>query len=1180
VKSIYSFLRRNVKEITAALIPAAECVQSRAGFLLSGRECIKFNTTIFEKLKEKNNIKAIILGLILTILTIVNITVSNSDTFYSTKKVNVIKQFDQVETSCLQKGNGTFQLVDGDNYIVLPVKEKYDAMKISIGKVSNPVEISQIKIWYGTANGKWKTENTIPVALDDDNEVLSVKFSRPISGNVKITLEGKGEVISIKSISFYRSGLFVSAKSIIRMVAVFFALLAFFALCARYILGIDNKTKLFFSIIFLGEVFFLINNYFTNNYLIAGYFYPDADDSFMDYFNMLALLNKKDPYYLNASYPALCFVILKFFHNFLPHDLAVQESGKLLRANYIAMLGFVILFSVLSICIIAVIRRIIKNSYKSLYSIILLLSGPLLFTIQRGNLLLISLLFLLVYILFYDSEDKKERYIAYVALAIAAAIKIYPALFGLMTLKKKRYKETIHLAIIGFLIFIIPFYAFSGLDTLKEMLHGLQVANKELTSQGAGHNFSLVNLAAIVSAYIGHTFTISKVVIALITIVLIGVAYLAKKEWHSLFLIATACIWFPEFSFTYVLAFYLPAAFSLNNEREEDTSLEYFNLIMLALLQVPFAFLYLKNIDEFLNIGYYAHFMSYSTLVPNVIIVVMVLKIFFEVASTRFNVSVAARRSVRIVAVAVCVGLVTLDLVHTIYVNVGEKSKDSIRAYIEYSKGELTTEKNYYKFTGKGTKSNPYQISSSEELIQLRDAVNEGYSFSNKYFKQLADIDMSEVKNWEPLGDQRFRSHSFNGIYDGDGHSISNIKCDNPYLSSAFCSNLGGIICNLCICDSDFSGENAATFFAGKSVSDAAIINCYASNNNVNGRVAAGIADQFSGSIINCLSDVKCYGVADTGVYTKAYGQVVNVNSLYGSVDIPATKVTDEDLQYIDEKKTDRARLLTYYYNSTVSRYPQTFESLSEKTDLNIWSNDGESPRLVAGAKLKGAGTIKNPFKVKTIEDLICIRELVNSGVGFENQYIKQTADIDMSAVEKWIPIGNKESRVFKGTYDGNGHKISKLYILSEYNENVGLFGYMNGTVANLIVKDAWVGGNCVGIIASDGRMGTIVNCYADGILYGYGAGGIAYNIRGEVHNCVAITNPQTEVFHGIAGTDDTEVKNVYSNLADGSDSLSGEIIDESMIKSLNSYVEKYNSKTEGIVLKKWVNDADGYTLK
>lgn len=100
-----------------------------------------------------------------------------------------------------------------------------------------------------------------------------------------------------------------------------------------------------------------------------------------------------------------------------------------------------------------------------------------------------------------------------------------------------------------------------------------------------------------------------------------------------------------------------------------------------------------------------------------------------------------------------------------------------------------------YTFSGGGTSSNPYLISSSTDLKNLSTNVNNGTTYSNKYFAMTANINLGNNK-FTPIG--KNSSYPFKGIFDGNGYTISNIyitESSNPagifgYVISATISNL------------------------------------------------------------------------------------------------------------------------------------------------------------------------------------------------------------------------------------------------------------------------------------------------------------------------------------------------------------------------------------------------------
>ena len=61
---------------------------------------------------------------------------------------------------------------------------------------------------------------------------------------------------------------------------------------------------------------------------------------------------------------------------------------------------------------------------KVVFCFVILFSLPFIFLWDRGNAVLLTLIALLGFVLFYESESNKKRIVAYICLGIAAGIKI------------------------------------------------------------------------------------------------------------------------------------------------------------------------------------------------------------------------------------------------------------------------------------------------------------------------------------------------------------------------------------------------------------------------------------------------------------------------------------------------------------------------------------------------------------------------------------------------------------------------------------------------------------------------------------------------------------------------------------------------------------------------------------
>ena len=107
---------------------------------------------------------------------------------------------------------------------------------------------------------------------------------------------------------------------------------------------------------------------------------------------------------------------------------------------------------------------------------------------------------------------------------------------------------------------------------------------------------------------------------------------------------------------------------------------------------------------------------------------------------------------------------------------------------------------------GSGAASSPYIIETAEQLAYLAQQVNAGTTYSGKYFKMAADIDLNG-KQWTPIGTD---SAPFKGIFEGGHHIVYNLYISNDnidrvglfgYVADGGISSLGVENCNIKVYD-------------------------------------------------------------------------------------------------------------------------------------------------------------------------------------------------------------------------------------------------------------------------------------------------------------------------------------------------------------------------------------------
>ena len=115
---------------------------------------------------------------------------------------------------------------------------------------------------------------------------------------------------------------------------------------------------------------------------------------------------------------------------------------------------------------------------------------------------------------------------------------------------------------------------------------------------------------------------------------------------------------------------------------------------------------------------------------------------------------------------------------------------------------------------------------------------------------------------------------------------------------------------------------------------------------------------------------------------------------------------------------------------------------------------------------LKAAQYTESPLIISTVEDLKAFAKSVNSGNSYQGKVVRLSADIWLNdttgwqnwnrqtKMKSWIPVGTLKTP-FEGTFDGNGHTISGLFIKTGSETFYqGLFGCLKrATVKNIHIR-------------------------------------------------------------------------------------------------------------------------------
>lgn len=152
----------------------------------------------------------------------------------------------------------------------------------------------------------------------------------------------------------------------------------------------------------------------------------------------------------------------------------------------------------------------------------------------------------------------------------------------------------------------------------------------------------------------------------------------------------------------------------------------------------------------------------------------------------------------------------------------------------------------------------------------------------------------------------------------------------------------------------------------------------------------------------------------------------------------------------------------------------------------------------VTATQPKGDGSAGSPFQIGKYSELVWFQQYVDKGNYSVNAIL--TADITANtnlisngtyvaanAKYTWTPItrDGDSSSVYIGTFNGNGHTISGLYV-NDREDCTAFIGQSNGTIKNLYITDSYFAGYFMTatFIGYGYGYSTIENCGSDAVIY------------------------------------------------------------------------------------------------
>lgn len=322
-------------------------------------------------------------------------------------------------------------------------------------------------------------------------------------------------------------------------------------------------------------------------------FFAKTNDLFADFFNVMIYIAEKDVYFNPVNGPQekiyfpLAYMFMRLFSGFA--DYSSLRLGQVYSITP-AMMSF-LLYSLGSIFLFFhSLNKISKLNARM--ALVLCLSSVFLFTIERGNLILIASACAFYFIAYRDSRKPWQRYLALLLLCISVVLKGYPVVLGLYLLQEKRWNDIMFCTITCLLLAFLPFLYFEhGVDNIPQFFNNVRVSNKVYVNAfypRYGLNVYVqeffIRITKTDTTIYRICVWIAKSVIYLLSLLSVLFFFKQNTQWKKLLMICLIIAWIPANNAFYCGVYFIPAlVLFLNQDRFDKRDFVYMILFCLFL---------------------------------------------------------------------------------------------------------------------------------------------------------------------------------------------------------------------------------------------------------------------------------------------------------------------------------------------------------------------------------------------------------------------------------------------------------------------------------------------------------------------------------------------------------------------------------------------------------------------
>jgi len=312
-----------------------------------------------------------------------------------------------------------------------------------------------------------------------------------------------------------------------------------------------------------------------------------AQDFMADFFNVQRYISENDPYFneINGQcekpYLPLCYLILKPFNNLCDYANMSLEDCWYSPLAEISALVFLLISLFFFFHSLSLLNS--NNEWKAYHILLLLFSSVFLFTIERGNLIILTVACINYFLAFYDSKNVWKYRLGLLCLCLAAVMKVYPVLFGIMLLKDKRYKDIAYCIVAGLILSFVPFLFFEhGLANVPQLIENIKANTLAYSHSSSEYKFGMIVLGQVLPS---ATLAV-KIITALLSLASLVLAFFEKRRWLQVALICMVILLYPANSAFYC-GLYLIPMLALFFNKQDYRGVDWTIAVLLCLIMNP-----------------------------------------------------------------------------------------------------------------------------------------------------------------------------------------------------------------------------------------------------------------------------------------------------------------------------------------------------------------------------------------------------------------------------------------------------------------------------------------------------------------------------------------------------------------------------------------------------------------